>query len=657
MKSVADRKGHPASMSGTKVTVNNVTYKHSELGLLPDGFTLADSKVIEVYGGFAFSSKHAFLSNLYSCDITINGQHFDSSERAYQYSRALHLGAPEIAHKVLAAKSPKAAKKEGARVESNHMWDQKKRSVLKMIATEKFTQNDVLKAKLLSTGSALLIEATYDTYWGSGSLLGSKLLQEGKWTGMNEMGGILGEIREDLKREDSWQSSRSAAQTTQSTPSRAPTPDMQQNKQQQQPLSGLQSTVSFIPPEQNTQVQTLLKQRSKSRKGKGRGRNQNFNTDQNQFASSYSNPNQRKSQQMHVSYASATAQGGKRSSISSQSVNQSCHVVPGAPPHTHVSHMAPPSATTPPQPLSAGIPQQQHHSAPQTTGWGHNQAQASYNANFDQNVTATGMNIPMPLAQFMSYLPGFLAASNMGYPYGQMHNSQYNSQVAATTMAMPVASSVTPGNVLPMPNTTVPPPNITAGVMTIGGPPGNSTGYMSNVPSNSRSYPTNNANAGASLIPMNQTNTHKGQLSTPTMNNSSAQPTAQIAQITTTSPPTSHPAIAQRRTSAPVGNETGGNNQLPAVEKLSERVEQPMNVSHANIPISGPTAGVANASNTGSANKDRNEVPSETRSSTSPIRPHDVTINIGSHKFDIKYMVKCGLSISTLVMVILLGLK
>lgn len=39
-------KKQPANMAGTKVTVNNVINKHSDLDNLPDGLRLTDTKIV-----------------------------------------------------------------------------------------------------------------------------------------------------------------------------------------------------------------------------------------------------------------------------------------------------------------------------------------------------------------------------------------------------------------------------------------------------------------------------------------------------------------------------------------------------------------------------------------------------------------------------------
>lgn len=93
--------------------------------------------------------------------------------------------------------------------ESNEVWDNQKRGVMKSILEAKFKQNPPLRDLLLTTGTKRLIEATQDSYWGASALLGSKLLKNGKWTGLNTLGAVMEEVREDLKRELGWEPAHS----------------------------------------------------------------------------------------------------------------------------------------------------------------------------------------------------------------------------------------------------------------------------------------------------------------------------------------------------------------------------------------------------------------------------------------------------------------
>lgn len=262
----AIEKKQPAKMAGTRVTVNNVTYKHNKLDNLPEGLRLVDKKIVQVHGGVALSSDKAYLNIFYPCKFKINGQLFDSAEKAYQYARAMNMNAPEIARQVYDAISARACKKLSYNLLPTDEWDREKRGIMKLIVQEKFEQNEDIKVKLLATGSDRLIEATTDMYWGAGVHIGSKLLKSGKWTGRNELGAILGEVREDLRRTEAWKQSKGSD-------SNEGTNDASSDTIRQQQL------LSFVPPDQVDLIQQLLaKQGPVLNKGphatnKGKGKN------------------------------------------------------------------------------------------------------------------------------------------------------------------------------------------------------------------------------------------------------------------------------------------------------------------------------------------------------------------------------------------------
>lgn len=72
----AKKKGHTAKMMGSKVSIDNITYQHRDLEVLPIGLRLSDSKIIKVKGGYAFASENAYLSNLSKCSVTVDGRLF-----------------------------------------------------------------------------------------------------------------------------------------------------------------------------------------------------------------------------------------------------------------------------------------------------------------------------------------------------------------------------------------------------------------------------------------------------------------------------------------------------------------------------------------------------------------------------------------------------
>lgn len=198
---LAKSKKIPASMQGNKITVNNITYSHKNLDCLPAGVTLEDAKMIPVKGGIAFQSEHAWPSNFFPAKLELHGMVFPSAEHAYQYTRAIKLGKPNLAKMITCAKSGKDAKLLGYQVDSNDAWDEVKIDIMRIIVTEKFMQNPPLCDKLVGSGPTNLIEATLDGFWGAKATPTSKSLKQGNWSGANFLGKILAETRDELRRE------------------------------------------------------------------------------------------------------------------------------------------------------------------------------------------------------------------------------------------------------------------------------------------------------------------------------------------------------------------------------------------------------------------------------------------------------------------------
>lgn len=71
-------------------------------------------------------------------------------------------------------------------------WESVKDQVMLEVVRAKFTQHEDLKAILLATGDAKLVEHTAnDSYWGDG----------GDGSGKNRLGQILMQVREELRAE------------------------------------------------------------------------------------------------------------------------------------------------------------------------------------------------------------------------------------------------------------------------------------------------------------------------------------------------------------------------------------------------------------------------------------------------------------------------
>lgn len=194
----------PVKISGNKICVNNITYDHTNLDCLPTGLRLEDARIKAYNGTLAFYSKYAWLSNFFPCPVKIQGVMFTSAEQAYQYVRARRNNSPELAAIILRSSTAAAAKSAGKGVDLLPNWDDDKEPIMKRILESKFALNPDLAAKLIATGNSQLVEATTDKFWGAHATINSKAIKTSTWEGLNKLGSLLMECREELNREAAW---------------------------------------------------------------------------------------------------------------------------------------------------------------------------------------------------------------------------------------------------------------------------------------------------------------------------------------------------------------------------------------------------------------------------------------------------------------------
>ena len=135
--------------------------------------------VIDDYGCF---------SNFAPYSIRLGGKSWPTSEHYFQAQKFKDEAQREAVRK---AKSPMVAARLGRDRTSKlrRDWESVKVSVMTDAVRAKFTQHDELRAILLSTGDAKIVEHTEnDDYWGDG----------GDGSGKNMLGQILMRIRTEL---------------------------------------------------------------------------------------------------------------------------------------------------------------------------------------------------------------------------------------------------------------------------------------------------------------------------------------------------------------------------------------------------------------------------------------------------------------------------
>lgn len=135
-----------------------------------------------------FENEYRWLSNFWMSDVKMYGKIYPSVEHAYQAAKTLDLALRE---KMRLCKTAAGVKKMGRKLVIREDWESIKISVMEELVTRKF-QNTELRAKLLATGDAELIEGNWwkDFFWGVCNGVGE-----------NNLGKILMRIRDKIRKE------------------------------------------------------------------------------------------------------------------------------------------------------------------------------------------------------------------------------------------------------------------------------------------------------------------------------------------------------------------------------------------------------------------------------------------------------------------------
>jgi ribA/ribD-fused uncharacterized protein len=150
-----------------------------------------------------FWGKGDIASNFYPAKFHHMNENFNCSEQAYMWRKGLHFEDFAMANKILLLTDPGQQKKAGRLISGFNQlsWDAVKREVMFQVVLAKFSQNPELKDWLLSTGDALLVEASpYDKVWGIGlNKYEAMSTPQSEWPGLNLLGLVLMDVRNALK--------------------------------------------------------------------------------------------------------------------------------------------------------------------------------------------------------------------------------------------------------------------------------------------------------------------------------------------------------------------------------------------------------------------------------------------------------------------------
>lgn len=142
------------------------------------------------------------FSQWYPAPFTVDGVLYPTAEHWMMAGNALLFGDEDALERILVASDPKSAKAIGREVRGfdDKVWKANARRLVTEGNVHKFSQSAELKAFLLATGDAVLVEAApRDQIWGIG--LGQdnpRALDPTQWRGQNLLGFALMDVREKL---------------------------------------------------------------------------------------------------------------------------------------------------------------------------------------------------------------------------------------------------------------------------------------------------------------------------------------------------------------------------------------------------------------------------------------------------------------------------
>ena len=127
--------------------------------------------------------------------LRLNGVHIRTSEALYQACRFPHM--PDVQRRIIDERSPMTAKMRSKpfRKDSRPDWDAVRVKIMRWCLRVKLAQNwNEFGMPLLETGERPIVEQSRkDDFWGA------KVAEEGSLVGMNVLGRLLMELREQLK--------------------------------------------------------------------------------------------------------------------------------------------------------------------------------------------------------------------------------------------------------------------------------------------------------------------------------------------------------------------------------------------------------------------------------------------------------------------------
>ena len=187
-------------MDGPHVVLDGTHYHRENIHTLPP--ELAADKVTSETNNeiIAFFGELHPLSNFHPWKFEYEGESFHSSKQLIQLKKSEFFGDNIARERILNSTDAQDSKEIAMEIAnySKDRWNAVAEDLCYDGIREKFLQNHKLYSYLLDTGNKTIVEATYDSVWGSGKPLGDEhCLNPAKWiNGVGLLGKILMRIRD-----------------------------------------------------------------------------------------------------------------------------------------------------------------------------------------------------------------------------------------------------------------------------------------------------------------------------------------------------------------------------------------------------------------------------------------------------------------------------
>ena len=150
---------------------------------------------VEYFRGYKY-----VLSNFYYCKLEIDGQKFNSSEKAYQVLKAKFHKLKDVEEELMECDFVSKVKKISEKINVSAEWIDKRVEVMRKILRAKADQCTTYRKKLLSCKGKIVEAIRGDLFWSAGlDEQDLKNLPMDAWPGQNVLGQLHMEIRDELQ--------------------------------------------------------------------------------------------------------------------------------------------------------------------------------------------------------------------------------------------------------------------------------------------------------------------------------------------------------------------------------------------------------------------------------------------------------------------------